>query len=78
MAIAENLYVVCSGDAADGKRAIIVNITVVERPGQDDRIGMQRSNRIGARSKILSLTDAHDDAHAENDTGSPTERRGST
>jgi hypothetical protein len=38
---------------------------------------MQWSDHIGARSKILSLTDAHDDAHAENDTGSRTERRGS-
>src|SRR5580692_8513389 len=65
MVTAENLYVVCSGGAADGKRAVVVNTTVVARPGLDDRIGMQRSDHIGARSKILSLTDAHDDAQAE-------------
>src|SRR5579863_941419 len=76
MVIAENLYVVGSGGAADGKRAIVVNVSVVESPGQRDRIGMQWSNHVGARSQILSLTDARGDACAENDTGSPTERKG--
>ena len=48
--VAEDRYAVCPRGAADGECTVVVNTAIVERPGQGDGIGMQRSNEVGPRS----------------------------
>ena len=77
MVVAKDRHVVHTGGTCYGNGPVKVKASVVEGPGQCDRIRMQRSDDVGARSQVLGLAHAHGDAYAENDTGSPTEGNGS-
>jgi hypothetical protein len=75
MVITENLYVVASCGAADGKCAVVVNVPVVESPGQRDCIGTQWSNHVGARRQVLGIADANGGAHLKMKAAAQPEER---
>jgi hypothetical protein len=55
MIVAEERYAVRPCGAAHGQRAIVVNAAVVEGPSHVDYVGMQRSNDVGPRRKVLAV-----------------------